>query len=273
MMQHLIYATSQANQKQSKWDLTSGSDLPSWCDLSELWFINLSISQTFWVTRFVLAMGRPRKLFLDIPLPENQKERRKVLQSHYNHNRSKTPKQKAPQGRPRKLVIPSDLPENQKERRKILQARYNRNRQKKPKRKTEKAPQGRAEEAPAMPVAGEQVCGCSCQSAEVHYVTNELYQLNMRHKNVINENTGLKCQIEGLKRTIYWLENNVKSLQNELRKRPRIEEVKHLIEELWCLISYWWRVSTSSLFRKTLGWISKIHVLTGAGAKTGMTQR
>ena len=103
---------------------------------------------------------------------------------------------------------------------------------KKPKRKTEKAPQGRAEEAPAMPVAGEQVCGRSCQSAEVHYVTNELYQLNMRHKNVINENTGLKSQIEDLKRTIYWLENNVKSLQNELRKRPRIEEVKHLIEEL-----------------------------------------
>lgn len=148
------------------------------------------------------------------------------MQSHYNHNRLKTPKHKAPQGRARKLFldIPS-LPENQKERRKILQARYNRNRLKKPKCKTEKAPQGRAEEAPAIappapgPVAGEQVCGRSCQSAEVHYVTNELYQLNMRHKNVIHQNNGLRNNIEDLKRTIHWLEIKVESLQNELKKR------------------------------------------------------
>ena len=54
--------------------------------------LKLSSLQAFWGT--CLTMGRPRTKFLDVELPESQKERRKILNRRYNRNRTLTLKLK-----------------------------------------------------------------------------------------------------------------------------------------------------------------------------------
>lgn len=147
--------------------------------------------QALWDTRLVLAiMGRPRTKFLDmeLQLPESQKERRLILNRLYNRNRPKVPKAKKDQARQGQVAA---------------------------------APVAdRSPEAPVVAALGE----CNCRR-EVHSLTNEMYQMQMRHKNVINQNAGLRNKISDL-------ENSIKNLENEV-KRLRKRDI-------------WWRVSTSS---------------------------
>ena len=111
-------------------------------------------------------------------------------------------------GRPRTKFLDVELPECQLERRKILNRLYNRNRPKVLKVKKDQPRQGQVAAAPvpvAPPVVAAALGECNC-SREVHY-------LQMRHKNVINQNAGLRNKIDGLENPSKNLENEVKVLR------------------------------------------------------------
>ncbi len=132
-------------------------------------------------------MGRPRTKFLDVELPESSRERRVILNRLYNRNRPKVPKVKKDKKDQAAPVPVAPVPV---------------------------APPVADREAPAIapPVVAAARGECNCRS-EVHHLTNEMYQLQMRHKNVINQNAGLRNKIDDLENTIKSLENEVKRLR------------------------------------------------------------
>ena len=69
--------------------------------------------------------------------------------------------------------------------------------------------------------------GCGCQHhTEIHRLTNELYQLHGKHKDLINENTGLKNQNSELN-------SEIKTLRIQLKNKDVSSNLMNINRSRW----------------------------------------